>query len=93
MKLCRVVGNVQSTVKHHSYVGHKVMTVQPLNENLEPEGHTFLSVDFAQAGPGDIVLVAVEGNAARQLFLDDGAPVHSVIEGIVDHVEFGPEGV
>ncbi len=87
MKLAKVVGNIQSTVKHYSYVGHKIMVVQPLDENLEPDGDTFLSVDFVQAGPGDIVLVAVEGNASRQLFMDDNAPVHSVIEGIVDSVD------
>jgi len=87
MKLARVVGNIQSTVKHEAYTGHRIMIVQPVNEELEPEGQTFLSVDFAQSGPGDLVLVAVEGNAARQLFMDDGAPVHSVIEGVVDRVD------
>lgn len=89
MKLAKVVGNIQSTVKNHCYAGYKIMIVQPLNENLEPEGDTFLSVDFAQAGPGDIVLVVIEGNASRQLFMNDEAPVHSVIEGIVDHVDIG----
>jgi microcompartment protein CcmK/EutM len=39
-----------------------------------------------QAGPGDIVLVETEGNAARQLFQNNNAPVHSVIAGIVDEV-------
>ncbi|MBI4828270.1 MAG: EutN/CcmL family microcompartment protein [Nitrospinae bacterium] len=89
MRLCKVIGNVQSTVKHPVYHGHKVMIVQPLDENLAPRGDSFLAVDFAQAGPGDVVLVAVEGNAARQLFGDDQAPVHSVIEGVVDHVDIG----
>lgn len=87
MKLARVIGNVQSTVKHEIYTGHKIMIVQPLDENQNDDGDTFLAVDFVQAGPGDIVLVAVEGNAARQMFEDDSAPVHSVIEGIVDSVD------
>lgn len=87
MKLARVVGNVQSTVKHDVYRGYKIMIVQPVDENLKNDGRTFLAVDFAQAGPGDIVLVAVEGNAARQLFMDNNAPVHSVIEGVVDRVD------
>ncbi len=87
MKLARVIGNVQSSIKHDVYVGHKIMIVQPLDENQVDDGDTFLAVDFVQAGPGDIVLVAVEGNAARQMFEDDSAPVHSVIEGIVDSVD------
>jgi microcompartment protein CcmK/EutM len=87
MKLARVVGNVTSTVKHDVYRGHKIMIVQPLDENLQDDGQTFLAVDFAQSGPGDIVLTAVEGNAARQLFMDQNAPVHSVIQGVVDRVD------
>ncbi len=89
MKLAKVVGNIQATIKHEVYRGHKIMIVQPLDEKLQPNGATFLSVDFVQAGPGDIVIVAVEGNASRQLFMDNNAPVHSVIEGIVDSVERG----
>ena len=89
MRLCKVIGNVQSTVKHPAYAGHKVMIVQPLDETLAATGDSFLAVDFAQAGPGDVVLVAVEGNAARQLSGDDQAPVHSVIEGVVDCVDRG----
>ncbi|MBI4666604.1 MAG: hypothetical protein HY751_09370 [Nitrospinae bacterium] len=87
MKLCRVVGNIQSTVINPVYKGHRIMIVQPLDENMKDEGATFLAVDFAQSGPGDIVLAAVEGNAARQLFMDQNAPVHSVIEGVVDRVD------
>ncbi len=87
MKLARVVGNVQSTLKHQVYEGARIMVVQPVDENLAPEGDTHLAVDFVQAGPGELVIVAVEGNAARQLFMDNAAPVHSVIEGIVDHVD------
>ncbi len=93
MKLAKVIGNIQSTVKDPVYNGHKIMVVQPLDENLEPDGQTFLSVDFVQSGPGDIVLVAVEGNASRQLFMDNNAPVHSVIEGVVDSVNNNGEQI
>jgi len=89
MKLARVIGNVQSTVNHPVYEGSKIMIVQPLDDDLNPDGDTFLAVDFVQAGPGDTVLVTVEGNAARQLFMNNNAPVHSVIEGIVDSVDKG----
>ncbi len=88
MKICKVIGNVQASIKDPVYQGHKVMMVQgydPVDERNE--GESFLSVDFVQAGPGDIVLVSQEGNAARQLFHDDSAPVHSVILGIIDTIE------
>jgi ethanolamine utilization protein EutN len=86
MNICQVVGNVTTTISEPIYNGAKIMIVQPLNKKLEPEGETFLSCDFVQSGPGDIVLVAVEGNAARQMFKDNSAPVHSVITGIIDEV-------
>lgn len=87
MILAKVIGNVVATIKHPIYEGSKVMIVEPVDENYEVRGHSFLSCDFVQAGPGDIVLVAREGNASRQLFGDPKGPVHSVILGVVDHVD------
>ena len=86
MKLCKVVGNITTTMQEPIYNGAKIMVVQPLGPDLKPQGETFLSCDFVQSGPGDIVLVETEGNAARQLFNNNNAPVHSVIAGIVDEV-------
>jgi len=86
MKLCRVTGNVVATVKHPSYVGHKIMTVQPLDEEQKDVGPSFVAVDLVQAGPGDTVLVLQEGNGVRQLLKQDKLPIRSVIVGIVDDV-------
>jgi len=88
MKICRVIGNITTTLSEKIYDGAKIMIVEPVDENKEVIGKSFLACDFVQAGAGDIVLVAVEGNAARQLFRDDNAPVHSVITGIIDEVEY-----
>ena len=87
MILCRVVGNVVSTVQHPAYVGHKVMVVQPVEVDTHtPLGQEFLAVDSVQAGPGDLVVASREGNTARQLLGHDNDPFHSVIVGIVDEV-------
>jgi ethanolamine utilization protein EutN len=88
MKICKVVGNITTALQEPIYNGTKIMIVQPLSAELEAQGETFLSCDFVQAGPGDIVLVETEGNAARQLFMNERAPVHSVIVGIVDEVKY-----
>lgn len=87
MLICKVLGNVVATLKHPAYEGHKIMVVQPMDDNEKPTGHSFLAVDFVQAGEGDTVLVTPEGNAARQMFGDDTAPVHSVITALVDHIQ------
>ena len=86
MKLCRVTGNVVATVKHPTYVGHKLMVVQPLDEQQRDAGSTFLAVDLVQAGPGDTVLVMQEGNGVRQILKQQKLPIRSIIVGIVDTV-------
>ncbi len=90
MILCRVIGNSVSSVKHPVYEGRKVMVCQPVaTDTHTPNGRVFLGVDSVQAGPGDLVLVAREGNTARQILGNDDDPLHSVILGIVDQVNLG----
>ena len=88
MILCKVIGNAVSTVKHPVYIGKKIMVCQPVEvDGKTPVGREFLAVDSVQAGPGDLVLAAREGNTARQILGNDNDPLHSVILGIVDQVE------
>lgn len=84
MILCRVKGNVVATVKEPCYSGHKVLIVQPVDEHGGDMGDSFLACDPVQACPGDTVLVAREGNCARQILGTEDDPFHSVIIGIVD---------
>jgi microcompartment protein CcmK/EutM len=88
--LARVIGTAVASVKHPSYNGRKVMIVQPLTPEGEEQGQSFLAVDSVQAGPGDRVLVAREGNTARQILAAGDAPIHAVIVGIVDAVDVTP---
>ena len=88
MILCRVIGNVVSTVKHECYQEKSVMVVQPVaTDTHTPLGGEFLAVDAVQAGVGDLVLAAREGNTARQILGTDNDPFHAVILGIVDDVQ------
>jgi microcompartment protein CcmK/EutM len=85
MILGRVIGNAVSTVKHPCFEGKSVLIVQPVGlDGRTPKGPSFLSVDSVQAGVGDLVLAAREGNTARQILGNDEDPFHSVILGIVD---------
>ncbi len=86
MKLARVIGNVVATRKDSCFEGHRVLIVQPIDENGTDISSAFLSCDTVQAGPGDIVLVEQEGNSARQLLGTWDDPFHSVIVGVVDKV-------
>ena len=89
MILCKVLGNVTSTVKHPEYYGKRIMSVQPINpETGEMRGKSFLSVDTVSSGPGEIVLVNKEGGSSRIAVKNEWAPVHSTITAIVDNIDF-----
>ncbi len=87
MILARVIGNSVSTVKHPCFEGRIVLVLQPVaSDGRTPKGPAFLGVDSVQAGPGDLVLAAREGNTARQILGSDTDPLHSVILGVVDEL-------
>lgn len=87
MILCRVIGTSVSTVQHPVYDGKKVLVCQPVKADGQTKRlRAFLAVDSVQAGEGDLVVVAREGNAARQVLGGPDDPFHSVILGIVDEV-------
>ena len=87
MKLCRVKGTAVATVKHPALVGTTLLVVQPLDQQLQSSGSSFLAVDRVQAGEGDLVLVNSEGGGARQLMGLDQGPIRSLVVGIVDAVD------
>ncbi|MCP4447341.1 MAG: EutN/CcmL family microcompartment protein [Myxococcales bacterium] len=89
MRLCKVIGNVTASVKHHTYNGLPLMIVQPLDgTSMAERGASLLAVDTVQAGPGDQVLVMSEGSGVRQILKTSptSSPIRSVIVGIVDAV-------
>jgi microcompartment protein CcmK/EutM len=87
--LCEVLGDVVATAKHPAFAGHKLLIVQPLDEKRARTGKSFLAVDHAQAGVGDVVLVMREGTGVRQILKDKSLPIRSLIVGVVDAVELG----
>jgi len=61
--------------------------VRPLDLSLSPAGKTVLAVDSVDAGAGDVVLVADEGNAASQILKMERGPIRTVIVGVVDNID------
>ena len=94
MILCKVVGNVVSTIKHESYKNTKILLVRPVTPEGKLKTGTMVAVDTVGAGEGNIVLVASEGRAAQEILgFAARQPLRSVIVGIVDHIECVPERV
>jgi microcompartment protein CcmK/EutM len=87
MKLAKVIGNLVSTIKTPSHNGQKFMVVEPIDINGKSIGDSFVAIDAAQAGIGDIVLIIEEGGSAREILKKPDAAVDAIIVGIVDYLE------
>ena len=92
MKFARVIGTVVATRKYEGLEGIKLLVVQLLDEDLNPQGRPAIAADAtAQAAPGELVFV-VGSREAAQAMPDVYVPVDLAITGIVDEVdvEHGP---
>jgi ethanolamine utilization protein EutN len=89
MFTARVVGDVVATIKHDDLAAEKLLLVQPVTPAGEPKGKAVIAVDRAQAGPGDWVLVADEGNSAAQVTGKRRGAIRTVIVGVIDEVTEG----
>lgn len=88
MLLCRVVGDVVSTVKNQHLQGNKLLLVQPVDlDTHTPTGVELIAVDHAQAGAGDLVLVNKEGGSARLMLQDEESPAQAVVVAVVDGID------
>jgi microcompartment protein CcmK/EutM len=87
MFLAEVLGTVVSPVQHRALDGQRLLLLRPVDPEGARTGRTRVAIDRAGAGVGERVLVVDEGNAGRQLLDAPGAPVKTVVVGIVDYVE------
>ena len=86
MKLARVVGNVVSTINTPDFDGRTLLLVDLVGPDGKPTGGYQIAVDSIGAGAGETVLLLDEGNGARQVLNAPGAPIRTVVIGIVDEV-------
>jgi ethanolamine utilization protein EutN len=86
MKLARVVGNVVSTINTVDFEDRTLLLCDLLDPDGTPSGGYQIAVDSVGAGAGETVLLLDEGNGARQVLDAPGAPIRTVIVGIVDEV-------
>jgi microcompartment protein CcmK/EutM len=93
MKLCKVLGSTVSVIRHPCYSGRKLLIVQPLGLDLQPEGPSFLASDAIGAGAGEVVVVVEEGKSAMEVFeMAERTPLRSAVVAIVDRVDLVDDG-
>ena len=86
MKLGKVVGNVTSTINTADFEDRTLLLVDLVGPDGAPAGGYQIAVDNIGAGAGETVLLLDEGNGARQVLQAPGAPIRTVVIGIVDEV-------
>ena len=77
-------------MKNPSLKGKKLLVVQPLTPEGDPQGEAFMAIDTVQAGEGDLVLVNDEGSGARLVLRDERAPVRALIVAVIDKINLFP---
>lgn len=88
MILGRVCGNLVSSCKWETLKGHKLLMVEPVDEELKSIGTPFIAVDTVGAGEDEIVLV-IESREATIAFDEPNTPTDMGIIGIIDEIKCG----
>ncbi|HOO78258.1 MAG TPA: EutN/CcmL family microcompartment protein [bacterium] len=88
MKLGRVIGTVVAAKQLDCFQGEKFLIVQPLDENLKPDGEPLVANDTQQSGPGQMVTY-IGGREATIPLGEPFNPSDAAITGIVDEVARG----
>ena len=88
MFLGKIKGNLVAIQKNQHLVGHKLQLVKKIDLKGNFIGKKdIIAVDLIDAGIGDTVLVAQEGDAVQQILGHNKAPVNTIIIAVVDDYE------
>ena len=85
MKLAVVTGQIVCTVRHHGLAHDKLLMVEMIDPQGNPDGQCAVAIDNIGAGTGEWVLL-VSGSSARQAHKSETSPVDLCVIGIVDEV-------
>ena len=88
MRLARVVGNLVSTIKEKTHYNYKLLIVEYLDGAGNPVESQQIVFDGADAGIGDLVLVNVDGGAAKTLLKDKEIIADNTACGVIDFWTF-----
>ena len=84
MQIGQVVGHAVSSVKHASMHGWRLLVVQLLAGDGQPDGEPILAIDNLGAAVGQRVVVSNDGLSARHMVGHKNSPVRWLVLGICD---------
>jgi microcompartment protein CcmK/EutM len=85
MKLCKVIGKANASIKHPGLEGLKLLVVQEVDGGGQGAGRMILAADTVGAGAGEIVAVARGGAAVRHIGRGE-IPCDAAVVAIMDEV-------
>jgi microcompartment protein CcmK/EutM len=84
MMLCRIDGNLTSTVKHKSAAGCRLLICQPITADGAESGPLTVAVDPLGAALHQRVIVNTDGRYMGALLNDERTPLSFCVVGILD---------
>ena len=85
MQFASVVGTANSTIKHPTLRGQKMLIVQPLMaDGKAADGDPQIAVDAVGAGKGEKVMITSDGKFVREIVKQESTPIRWSVIGIVD---------
>ena len=85
MQLGLVVGTANSTIKHSTLRGQKMLIVQPvMADGATPDGDPQIAIDAVGAGKGEVVMITSDGKFVREIVKHENTPIRWSVIGIVD---------
>ena len=79
MELGSVIGRATATVKHPTFVGWRMLIVQPLGVNDQADGDPIVASDNR-----DRVILTSDGPAVREMVGADNTPARWAVLGLKD---------
>lgn len=84
MQPATVLGSTRATVKHESFVGCRLVIVQPLGTEGSADGPPLIALDTIGSRRGDQVMICSDGSYARDACNHDNTPARWTVLGIID---------
>jgi ethanolamine utilization protein EutN len=85
MQTARVLGHATATVKHPSMEGWKLVVLQPLDINDQPDEFPQLAIDPLGARQGDTVFFTSDTKYIQQITGRRDSPIRFSVQGILDN--------
>ncbi|MBL8799418.1 MAG: EutN/CcmL family microcompartment protein [Planctomycetia bacterium] len=84
MQVAEVVGHAVASVKHASMKGWRLLIVQPLTTDEQPDGEPFLAIDSLGSDVGSRVLLSSDGKGVAELVGSKTSPIRWFVMGLCD---------